>query len=136
MLTVRYIFTFCFIFLFASATHATNKGCLLPDTRIYTNKMNPGLLGSLLGSTPIYDKNSFVIVDNQCVTPLSSSCRVCLGSYSTFLGVITGCNTGFVYGSEANYLVECDLDSSPLVLILIGGSYVAMILHRRNAEFL
>lgn len=107
-------------------------GCLLPDTKIYTSKINPGLINVLLGTTPIYENDPSILLAAQCMSAPGGQCRVCPGTLDTTLGLITGCSSGFIYGSEVAYTLACPLDSYTLTLLLMGTSLGAFSIHKRN----
>jgi len=100
---------------------ATETGCLLTNSTLYPSKVNPGLINTLLGSTPIYKNGAYLQVAQQCLSTSRGPCRVCNGAFESFLGLITGCPTGFVYGYEVNYVVNCDFDSGTLTLLLVSA---------------
>ena len=127
----------CFLLFILLAVHtplsANQIGCRLADSRIYTTKIDPGLVNALLGVSPIYENNPSIFLEQQCISSTSGVCRVCHGDFGSFLGLITGCPSGFVYGSEVNYITECDLDSYDLTLLLISTGFgVASILNPKR----
>ncbi|RZK41931.1 MAG: hypothetical protein EOO90_09315 [Pedobacter sp.] len=108
------------ILIYSERTSATETGCQI-GVQIYTNKTNPGFLNAILGSTPIYQGNGRITVAQQCISNQRGPCRVCTGSFTSLYGLISGCTTGFVQGTEVDYIVNCDLDKNTLALVLFGG---------------
>jgi len=111
------------LFLIQPTSFARAVGCRIGLTTIYTNQYPSGLLNTgILGGTPLYYSNSGTFVDSQCISDTGNQCRICPGGVTSFLGLIVGCSGGFVYGVEANYILNCNLDSHHLLLLLLGGS--------------
>lgn len=133
-------FTLIILFLICSCltSKAQTTGCLLPDNSVYTSKVDPGLLNAalalLLGSTPAYYNSPSTPLSAQCswaATTSTVACKVCPGSYNTFLGLITGCSVSFVDGVEGTFVMDCDIDQYTWALIF-GGSVLGFYLIRRK----
>lgn len=137
-------FTLILLFLICSSlvSKAQTTGCLLPDNKVYTAEVDPGLLNAalalLLGSTPAYyNSPSTSLSGPECswiATTTTITCKVCPGTYNTFLGLITGCSVSFVDGVEGTFIMDCDIDQHTWALIF-GGSALGFCLIRRKDFF-
>ncbi|RZK57327.1 MAG: hypothetical protein EOO91_10365 [Pedobacter sp.] len=112
-------------------------GCLIvSDKTVYPNQVDPsliGLLGALLGGAPAY-YNTSPQYESCGWTPSSgSSCKVCLGSYTIFLGLLSGCSGSLVNGVQGTFsVVLCPIDDYVNIFALIAAGTGAYYIYRKK----
>lgn len=139
---------FCLIFLvFISLSLVSGKttaqsqtGCYVSSNNtVYPNAASLGLLDAVLaalfGTTnPYYSTNPKYSECGWSPLSTSSSCKVCSGTYTTFLGIVDGCSGSMLPGMIGTYTpIDCPLDDYTWLIALASGTF-GFILVRRNAS--
>lgn len=131
---IKYLFFLVLFVMTGESSSARDVGCRLSNNNIYTKQIAPGLVSILFGSTPAYENSPIVTTPLACTTPIQP-CKVCLGQpvYNLLGILITGCNgPGWADGTQINFVLNCDLDSNNLILLLFSTITGSFFIYKSN----
>lgn len=136
----RFVFLLIFsnVLLLTNISAQSQTGCYVSSNNtIYPNAASLGLLDAVLatlfGTTnPYYSTSPHYSECGWSAVSTSSSCKVCSGSYTTFLGVVDGCSGSMLPGVIGTYNpINCPLDDYTWAIALASGTLGFILIRRK-----